>query len=71
MTDSNPHSRDALEQRFGKNYRWFVLLTVMIGTMASLVAEPSRIHGILAMPFSGACLIANPASVKLPSHLGT
>ena len=39
MTDPNPHSRDALEQRFGENYRWFVLLTVMIGTMASIMAS--------------------------------
>jgi EmrB/QacA subfamily drug resistance transporter len=34
-----PHSRDALERRFGPNYRWFVLLTVMIGTMASIMAS--------------------------------
>ena len=39
MTDPHPHSRDALEQRFGENYRWFVLLTVMIGTMASIMAS--------------------------------
>src|SRR6478736_8799398 len=39
MTDSLPHSREALEQRFGPNYRWFVLLTVMIGTMASIMAS--------------------------------
>ena len=39
MTDPNPHSRNALEQRFGENYRWFVLLTVMIGTMASIMAS--------------------------------
>lgn len=39
MTDPRPHSRDALEQRFGENYRWFVLLTVMIGTMASIMAS--------------------------------
>jgi EmrB/QacA subfamily drug resistance transporter len=34
-----PHSRAALEQHFGPNYRWFVLLTVMIGTMASIMAS--------------------------------
>jgi len=39
MTDPQPHSRDALAQRFGENYRWFVLLTVMIGTMASIMAS--------------------------------
>jgi EmrB/QacA subfamily drug resistance transporter len=39
MTDPHPHSRDALEQRFGPNYRWWVLLTVMIGTMGSIMAS--------------------------------
>ena len=39
MIDSHPHSRDALQERFGPNYRWFVLLTVMIGTMASIMAS--------------------------------
>jgi EmrB/QacA subfamily drug resistance transporter len=43
MTDSppnpHPHSRAALEERFGPNYRWRVLLTVMIGTMASIMAS--------------------------------
>ena len=35
----HPHSRAALAQRFGPNYRWLVLLTVMIGTMASIMAS--------------------------------
>ena len=35
----NPHSRQALAERYGENYRWFVLLTVMIGTMASIMAS--------------------------------
>ncbi|CAN5864191.1 multidrug efflux MFS transporter MdrM [soil metagenome] len=43
MTDPQPgaapHSVAALEQRFGRHYRWFVLLTVMIGTMASIMAS--------------------------------
>ncbi|MDP3824152.1 MAG: DHA2 family efflux MFS transporter permease subunit [Burkholderiales bacterium] len=39
MTGTRPHSRAALEQRFGPNYRWRVLLTVMIGTMASIMAS--------------------------------
>jgi EmrB/QacA subfamily drug resistance transporter len=39
MTAPHPHSRAGLEQRFGPNYRWFVLLTVMIGTMASIMAS--------------------------------
>jgi EmrB/QacA subfamily drug resistance transporter len=39
MTGTRPHSRAALEKRFGPNYRWRVLLTVMIGTMASIMAS--------------------------------
>lgn len=39
MPDSDLHSRDALAARFGRNYRWWVLLTVMIGTMASIMAS--------------------------------
>ena len=40
MTDlPNPHSRAALAARFGPNYRWYVLLTVMIGSMASIMAS--------------------------------
>ena len=36
---ANPHSRIALEARFGSRYRWYVLLTVMIGTMAAIMAS--------------------------------
>jgi len=39
MTDSQPHSRAALEQRFGRTYRWWVLVAVMIGTIASIMAS--------------------------------
>ena len=39
MTAPHRHSRAALEQRIGPNYRWYVLLTVMIGTMASIMAS--------------------------------
>ncbi|HEX7435714.1 MAG TPA: DHA2 family efflux MFS transporter permease subunit [Caldimonas sp.] len=39
MPDPDIHSRAALAQRFGRNYRWWVLLTVMIGTMASIMAS--------------------------------
>ena len=39
MTTPDPDSRAALEARFGPRYRWFVLLTVMIGTMASIMAS--------------------------------
>ena len=35
----NPHSLAALQQRFGPHYRWWVLFTVMIGTMASMMAS--------------------------------
>ena len=33
------HSRDALARRFGPSYRWRVLVTVMIGTVASVMAS--------------------------------
>ena len=39
MTASGPHSRAALEQRFGRRYRWWVLMAVMIGTIASIMAS--------------------------------
>ena len=32
-------SRDILQQRHGPNYRWWVLLTVMIGTVASIMSS--------------------------------
>lgn len=37
--DPHPYSRASLAQRFGPRYRWRVLLTVMIGTMASVMAS--------------------------------
>jgi EmrB/QacA subfamily drug resistance transporter len=38
--DPDPvHSRAALEERFGASYRWRVLATVMIGTVASIMAS--------------------------------
>lgn len=39
MTDPRPDSRADLERRFGPRYRWLVLLTVMIGTMAAIMAS--------------------------------
>ena len=39
MQVPEPHSRAALAARFGSRYRWWVLLTVMIGTMASIMAS--------------------------------
>ena len=40
MPSSDPlHSRAALAERFGPSYRWRVLATVMIGTVASIMAS--------------------------------
>ncbi len=39
MTQPSLHSLAALQQRFGPRYRWRVLLTVMIGTMAAIMAS--------------------------------
>ncbi len=39
MTAASANSRDALAARFGPNYRWWVLFTVMIGSMASIMAS--------------------------------
>jgi len=38
-TPPHPGSRAALEARFGARYRWRVLLTVMVGTMAGIMAS--------------------------------
>ena len=49
MPDSDPlHSRAALEARFGAGYRWRVLATVMIGTVASIMA--STIVNVAVLP---------------------
>ena len=37
--EPHPHSREGLARRYGPNYRWWVLLTVMIGTIASIMAS--------------------------------
>ncbi|HEX4236090.1 MAG TPA: DHA2 family efflux MFS transporter permease subunit [Caldimonas sp.] len=40
MPSSDPiHSRAALAERYGPGYRWRVLVTVMIGTVASIMAS--------------------------------
>ena len=40
MADSQPPgSLAALQARHGGNYRWWVLLTVMIGTMAAIMGS--------------------------------
>ena len=36
---SQRHSHAALAARIGSNYRWYLLVTVMIGTMASIMAS--------------------------------
>ncbi len=38
-THHDPASLAALRTRFGPRYRWYVLLTVMMGTMASIMAS--------------------------------
>ncbi|HET7796046.1 MAG TPA: DHA2 family efflux MFS transporter permease subunit [Rhizobacter sp.] len=35
----HPHSLPSLQERHGRAYRWWVLITVMIGTMASIMAS--------------------------------
>ena len=39
MSDSDRYSSASLTRRFGPGYRWWVLLTVMIGTVASIMAS--------------------------------
>jgi EmrB/QacA subfamily drug resistance transporter len=40
VTDAHaPASLDALRTRYGPRYRWYVLLTVMLGTIASVMAS--------------------------------
>lgn len=39
MAAAADHSREALRKRYGANYRWYVLATVMIGTVAAIMAS--------------------------------
>ena len=39
MTAPPPHSLAALAARYGERYRWLLLLTVMVGTMASIMSS--------------------------------
>jgi len=39
MSTSHPHALSILQERHGRAYRWRVLITVMVGTMASLMAS--------------------------------
>src|ERR1044071_3196855 len=86
MTDPQLHSRDALQERFGPNCRWFVLLTVMIGTMASIMAstivnvavpDMSRVFGLgqdraqwLSAGFMGAMTLSMLTTPWLLSRYG-
>ena len=36
---THPHSGEALRARLGPRYRWLLLLSVMIGTMASIMSS--------------------------------
>jgi EmrB/QacA subfamily drug resistance transporter len=37
--DHDPHSLQALKARYGERHRWLLLLTVMLGTMASVMSS--------------------------------
>ena len=39
MSTPHPHSLAILQERHGRAYRWRVLITVMVGTMASIMAS--------------------------------
>lgn len=84
--DPARHSLAALQQRHGPNHRWWVLLTVMIGNMAALmaattvnVAVPAISHRFglgqhdaqwLATSFMGAMTVSMLATPWLLQRLG-
>jgi EmrB/QacA subfamily drug resistance transporter len=39
MSAADPHSLQALQARYGERYRWRLLLSVMLGTMASVMSS--------------------------------
>ena len=39
MSQHPPHSIPALRERYGERYRWLLLLSVMVGTMASIMSS--------------------------------
>jgi hypothetical protein len=39
MTDTSPHSLASLAARHGELYRWKVLATIMIGSIASVMSS--------------------------------
>lgn len=49
MADAGRHSLPALQLRFGPRHRWWVLLTVMIGNMAALMAATTVNVAVPAM----------------------
>src|SRR5205085_5507408 len=87
VPSSDPiHSRAALAERFGPGYRWRVLATVMIGTVASIMAstivnvavpEMSRVFGLgqeraqwLSAGFMGAMTLSMLTTPWLLSRYG-
>lgn len=39
MTAPHPHTLPALRERYGERYRWLLLLSVMVGTMAAIMSS--------------------------------
>ena len=39
MSGHDPHSLQALKARYGERHRWLLLLSVMLGTMASVMSS--------------------------------
>ncbi|MDP1685424.1 MAG: MFS transporter, partial [Hydrogenophaga sp.] len=39
MTEPAGHTLPALRARYGERYRWLLLLSVMVGTMASIMSS--------------------------------
>jgi EmrB/QacA subfamily drug resistance transporter len=62
MTDTPPLlSLQVLEKRFGPNYRWLLLLSVMLGTMASIMS--STIINV-AIPDMGQHFVMSPTRAQ-------
>jgi EmrB/QacA subfamily drug resistance transporter len=62
MTDShNAHSLQALQKRYGDRYRWLLLLSVMLGTMASIMS--STIINV-AIPDMGQHFVMSPTRAQ-------
>ena len=62
MTDTPPLlSLQVLEKRYGPNYRWLLLLSVMLGTMASIMS--STIINV-AIPDMGQHFVMSPTRAQ-------